>query len=89
MELGLLQDSPPILYEDNESCIKIVEGARIKSRTKHIDIKYHFVRDAIKDKVISVKYCPTAKMLADFLTKPLTDKVFTEFRDQVLEEPEN
>ncbi len=41
------------------------------SRTKHVDIKYHYVREAIHEKAIQVTYCPTENMLADLLTKPL------------------
>lgn len=88
-ELGILQPTPTVMHEDNQSCKNLAEGSGINARTKHIDVRYHFIRDAIKDKVISVVYCPTAEMIADFLTKPLTEKNFTKFRDQVLEEPEN
>ena len=88
-ELGLLQASPTFIYEDNQSCKSIVEGIGVSARTKHIDVRFHFVRNSIKDKVISVVYCPTTEMIADFLTKPLTQKTFTKFRDQVLEELKN
>ena len=79
---------PTILHDDNQSAIKIAEGNGVNNRTKHIDIKYHFVRDTVRDKVISINYCPTEEMIADSLTKPLTHKIFEKFRDQVLESPE-
>lgn len=39
------------------------------ARTKHIDIRHHFVRELVADKVIMIKYCPTVNMRADILTK--------------------
>ena len=41
------------------------------ARTKHIDIRYHYVREALQEGVISLSYCPTDKMIADLLTKGL------------------
>jgi hypothetical protein len=41
------------------------------SRTKHIDIRYHFIRQNIEDGYISLEYCPTEEMVADILTKAL------------------
>jgi hypothetical protein len=40
-------------------------------RTKHIDTRFHFIRDLIKDNVIEIKYLPTDHMIADILTKAL------------------
>ena len=78
-ELGLLPSTPTILHKDNQSTINIAKGNGVNNRTMHIDIKYHFVRDAVRDKVISIIYCQTEKMIDDFLTKPLTHKVFEFF----------
>ena len=41
------------------------------TRTKHIDIKYHFVRDSRAKNLFTLEYCPTTQMAADILTKPL------------------
>lgn len=62
---------PIVIYEDNQSCIKMLTGGRFSQRTKHIDIKYHFVRDLVTNNFLSVMYCPTDLMKADILTKPL------------------
>ena len=51
------------------------------SRTKHIEIKYHYVRETIRDGYISLEYCPTEEMIADLLTKPLTRERFTRLRE--------
>ena len=41
-------------------------------RSKHIDVKYHFVRQCVEKAEVQIIYCPSEKMLADFLTKPLS-----------------
>ena len=61
-----------ILHEDNQACISIATNpGGHHSKVKHIDVRYHFVRDLIEDQVIHVQHCPTDQMLADGLTKPL------------------
>ncbi len=62
---------PTDLFEDNQGTIAMAKNPVSHSRTKHIDIKYHYVREAIQEKAIQVTYCPTENMLADLLTKPL------------------
>ncbi len=42
-----------------------------RTRTKHIDIQYHFVKDSLSKHMFSIDYCPTENMAADLLTKPL------------------
>ena len=50
------------------------------SRTKHIDIRYHYIREALCDKI---EYCPTERMIADLLTKPLHKGRFELLRDKM------
>ena len=57
---------------DNMSAIQMAKNDQFHKRTKHIDIKYHFVRDSISKNQIKLKYCATELMSADFLTKGLT-----------------
>lgn len=57
-------------YTDNQSAIAIVKGSN-SSKTKHIDIAYHYVRECIQDEKINLKYIRTDQKLADILTKPL------------------
>ena len=56
---------------DNQGAIKMARNDSSGVRTKHIDIKYHFVRDSIAAKLFRIDYCPTTDMAADILTKPL------------------
>ena len=83
LQLGYPPFKPTILYiyEDNKSAIHIVNNGNDKGRTKHMDIRYHYVRDPVKDKHIIVVYRPTSTMTTDILTKPLALKRFTVLRD--------
>ncbi len=62
---------PTVLFEDNQSCIKLLQNEKSSHRTKHVATKFHFVRDLYKSKELDVKYCPSERMIADLLTKPL------------------
>jgi hypothetical protein len=67
-----------IVYQDNKSAILLVNNGQTSSskRTQHINIQYYFVTDRISQGEISVEYCPTREMVADFYTKPLQGAVF-------------
>ena len=64
--------SPIDLFSDNQSAIQLARNGASHSRAKHIDIRHHFVREAIQDKIIWVQYIPTEEMTADSLTKALS-----------------
>ena len=53
------------------------------ARTKHIDIRHHFIREKVVDGSINLVYCPTESMIADALTKPVSKERFCELRDQM------
>lgn len=60
---------PTTLYCDNQSTIKLAASDAFRPRTKHIDIRFHHVREKIEDKTIDVDFLSTTKMIADSLTK--------------------
>ena len=62
---------PTDLFSDNQGAIALTKNPVSHSRAKHIDIRHHFVREAIQDQIIWVQYIPTAEMTADSLTKAL------------------
>ena len=74
------QAEPVTIYEDNQSAICIAKNPQSHHKTKHVDIKYHYVRDKVQDVTIKVQYCPTNDMIADILTKGLTHDRFTRLR---------
>lgn len=63
--------SPFILYSDNQSAKEMTKHPVMHESNKHISIKYHFIRDNVNKKKISVEYLPSEQMKADILTKPL------------------
>jgi hypothetical protein len=62
------------LFGDNQPAIDLVFSEGHHERTKHVDIYYHYIKNAVKDGKIKPTHVPTAKMAADGLTKPL-DKI--------------
>lgn len=71
-ELGFSDLANLFVHCDNQSSLKLAENPTYHSRSKHIDIKHHFVREMIQDKSFNLKYVPTNNQIADFLTKGLT-----------------
>jgi len=72
--------SPVVLMEDNQSAIALAKNPIAHARTKHIDIRYHYICEAVQDGLIELQYCPTNEMTADLLTKPLPKESFQKFR---------
>ena len=64
---------PVVIHEDNQGCIFLAKNPETR-RTKHIDTKWHFIRDCIESKRIMLKYISTEHQEADVLTKPLARK---------------
>ena len=77
MDLRTAPKEPTVLMEDNQGVIAI---ARNPIRTKHIDIRYHYVCEALQEGTIDLFYCPTEEMVADWLTKPLSRGPFEKLR---------
>ena len=78
--------SDSIVYQDNKSAILLEKHGKASSskRTRHINIRYYFVTDRIADKEVSVEYCPTLQMLADYFTKPLQGTQFQILRNRIM-----
>jgi hypothetical protein len=76
---------PATLYQDNTSSTAMMNNGRGSSnRTRHINIRYFFVKDRIDAKEIEIKYKPSSEMIADILTKPLQGELFRKLRAQLL-----
>ena len=78
--------SDNILYQDNKSAILLEKNGQgsTSKQTKHIEIRYYYVADRIAKGDLAVVWCPTDKMIADFLTKPLQGKEFLRFRNVLM-----
>lgn len=69
------------IYNDNQGALKLTENPIFHKRTKHIDIRHHFVREKIVNNEICLNYLPTEDMPADVLTKPLIASKHYKFLD--------
>jgi hypothetical protein len=77
-----------IIYQDNKSSILLEKNGRKSAgkRSRAINIRYFFVTDHVKKGNVTIEYCPTDEMIADFMTKPLQGEKFRYFRDAILGE---
>jgi hypothetical protein len=82
-EIGFKQHTPSVVYQDNKSTIEMLNNGNDKGRTKHIDIRYHYIREKV-NKEITIKYLSTTNMIADILTKPQTKDIYIPLRDKLL-----
>ena len=68
---------------DNTSAINLSKNSILHSRTKHIDVRYHFLRDHVEKKNVSLFYVDTKLQLADIFTKPLCEEDFCRIRGEL------
>lgn len=61
-ELGYSLQLPSTLYYDNQFCIALSENPKFHDRSKHIDLRYHFLRDHVHSKILQLEYTPTSHM---------------------------
>jgi hypothetical protein len=71
------------MNQDNKACIQITQGNISHQRSKHIDIRHHFLRDEINANNLKMIWCPTNKMIADIMTKMLPKPRFIELRNVI------
>jgi hypothetical protein len=72
----------PLLY-DNESATKLANNPVQHSRTKHIDIRHHFLRDDEAKGDIALRHVSTERQLVDIFTKPLDEQRFCALRNEL------
>jgi ATP sulfurylase len=85
MLVGLfgVQLRPTMIYCDNQSCIKLSKNPVFHDHSKHIEIRYHFIRDYVQRGVVELQYISTEEQVADILTKALNMGKFVFFRDKL------
>ena len=74
---------PVLIFEDNQGTIALSKNPVNQRKSKHIDVRYHFVRSAQNAGKIIIKYCPTADMVDDIMTKPVTKYKLQKFKSYV------
>lgn len=67
---------PTEIFEDNQAAISMSKNPTSHGRSKHVDIRYHYIRTQVEKGIVSLKYCPTEKNTADILTKALVSEKF-------------
>ena len=75
-----------IYYQDNISAVRLESngyGSR-GEKSRHINIRYFFIKDILKNEKIELQHCPTERMIADYFTKPLQGSLFKQLRDQIM-----
>ena len=75
-ELGYAQTHPMVVYEDNQSCNKLIKNPACHGRTTHVDLKSYFVQEAEAAKEIATTPCATTNMIADIMSKALPGQQF-------------
>ena len=71
------------IHYDNQSRIKLIENLVFHDKSKHIEIKYHYIWDMVQRRAIKLQYVPTEEQVVDVLTKPLSCVKFEHFQDKL------
>lgn len=79
-KLSLAQEEPIEICVDNKSAIALSKNPVFHDRSKHIDTRYHFIREYIARKEVQIKYVKSQDQAADIFTKPLKQEDFVRFR---------
>jgi hypothetical protein len=77
----MLQEKPAEIYVDNSSAIALTKNPIFHDRSKHIDIRFYYLKDCIANKKVEVKYVRTQDQVANIFTKLLKYDVFAKIRD--------
>ncbi|KAI3713826.1 hypothetical protein L1987_72412 [Smallanthus sonchifolius] len=77
-ELGTIE-----IQCDNSSTIKLSKNPVLHRKTKHIDVRYHYLRDLVNEEIIKLLFCPTADQVADVMTKPVKLDSFEKMRKKM------
>jgi len=79
-EIGFPQSEPTVIHQDNHACIKMTKSLVCGSKSRHIKIEHHYIRELVANNQIVLVYCPTSEMVADLFTKNLAKPVFEYLR---------
>jgi transposase InsO family protein len=83
-ELGLHTQTGSIVYGDNQSTLAVSENGVKGARTKHVDVKYHFVTETVEQGSVKLRWVPTTQQQADLFTKALAAPPFESLRKQLM-----
>ena len=83
-DLGFKQNTPTTLLSDNKTAISLTEAPEISRKSKHILVRYHFIRELVANNCVILKYTPSAKLRANVMTKYLMRAPFKKERNSLL-----
>lgn len=83
-DIGFGQKGSTILNVDNQGAIKLIHNPELHKRTKHIDVRYHFIREKVNGGEIKINYLKSEEQLADLFTKALPKQTFLKLRSNLL-----
>jgi hypothetical protein len=79
------QVSEALMYQDNKSTMALIKKGRSTAEsTRHIAIRFYFIKDRVESNELKIEYMPTEDMVADILTKPLQGELFRRLRAKLL-----
>ena len=79
-ELKYEQKDPIKILCDNKSAIALTKNPMFHGRSKHINIKFHYIRELVKNQEIELEFCRSENQVADIFTKPLKTNVFEKLK---------
>ena len=80
----LMNDDPVVVHCDNQGSVALAKNPVFHKRSKHIDVKYHFIRDVVNKNLVQLKYVHSGDNVADVFTKGLGKNLFGRFKQQLL-----
>ena len=80
-DLGFVQKVRTTIFEDNQACLDLAKNPKNHTRVKHIDVKFHFVREKVKEGSVDLVKVKSLDNVADTFTKPLARQLFEKHRD--------
>jgi hypothetical protein len=75
-DLKVTYTDPIPIHCDNISAISVSKNPILHSKTKHIPIKYHFLREQVTNRIVQLNYIPSIEQIVDIITKPLAATTF-------------
>ena len=79
-KLGVEEKTGTVIMCENSSTIQLSKNPVFHGKRKHIDVRFHFLRDLVNDGVVELSYCNSQDQIADIMTKPLNLKQFEKLR---------
>ncbi|BAU01802.1 hypothetical protein VIGAN_11111900 [Vigna angularis var. angularis] len=76
----MMQEERVVIRVDNRSAIELAKNPVYHERSKHIDVRFHFIREKIKEGSVELEHVGTKQQIADIFTKPLPAVIFHEYR---------